>query len=106
MTTARYPVVYIDPNGRCWRTVFRGSPDTRYVLERGQDKRAHYAVRFWPSKRGYRVLDMRDAKNLMPDVRATFSRWVGHRWSDRIYPNEDAAVMHCMAILNSQPRLL
>ncbi len=102
---ARYKVLYVCTNGRMAKTTFKGSPKDSWVLERGKKYGAKFAIRFWPSKKGWRLCDMRLAQNFVGGQRNSFSKWINYEWSKLIYPNEDAAVMHGLALCNQQPEL-
>ena len=98
-----YCVTYIMPGGTLRHSRFDKAPTDAWVLRRGQYHpgcKALYAVRMWPSRRGWRIMDMREAVIVQPSniVTNTYSVWKGYCWSERVYPSEDAAVMHAMAM--------
>lgn len=103
--TRGYPVAFVCKGGRLARTRFKRSPRDAWVLERGKSHSAMYAIRFWPSKKGWRLCEMRNAQSFLISGKR-YSKWHNFSWSDRVYPSEDAAVMHALAILNIQPQLL
>lgn len=66
---------------------------------RGRTGRWDLAIRYYPSRKGWMIIDLRNAhkKPLMSGHRGY---WTGTRRSPKAYPNEDAAVMKAMYILN------
>lgn len=99
-TAACYVVTYIASGGRIYKSRFRGSPKDSWVLEKGKRCAAHYAVRKWPSKKGWRLCDMRNAQCFTEYKGGpAHAKWTDYAWSERIYPNEESAIMHALAIL-------
>jgi len=92
-----YQVVFVRRGGttKVWRTA--KAPKTEWMLERGKNNAALFVVRYWPSKKGWRVLDMREAQSFqMPGL--SYAKWVGHRHLETIFPSEDAAVMAAITL--------
>lgn len=87
-----YQVVYILPGAKTmvWRTA--KAPKTEWMLERAQVHKALFVTRYWPSKKGWRLLDVRQAQAFQHPG-ASYVKWVGHRFLDTIFPSEEAAVM-------------
>ena len=80
------------------------SPGDPFLCEWGKNRDCAVVIRFWPSLKGWRVLDIRNAHETPPmqGPHGPYPRWVGQKRGKRVYPNEDAAVMHAMIILGRQ----
>lgn len=76
------------------------APDTDRMLERAKQNRSLFVIRYWPSRKGWRVLDARKAQCFdMPNGRGGFyPKWSGHRYLNAVFPSEDAAVMAAWAL--------
>lgn len=68
----------------------------------GKERGLHFVIRFWPSRKGWMALDIRAAQVFDRSSRAgfKFSNVVGHIRGTRVYPSEEAAVMHLMAVMD------
>lgn len=95
--TGSYRVVFVRRGGtqKFWHTA--KAPKTEWMLERGKNNAALFAIRYWPSKKGWRVLDMRDAQSFIVPM-ALHTKWTGHRFVEKIFPSEDAAVMYAITL--------
>lgn len=82
---------------------YEKAPSEDFLCSWGTNRQCAAVIRYFPSLKGWRVLDIRKAINTNPaaDAHRRFSTWVGQKHG-KVYPNEDAAVMACMAILNQQ----
>lgn len=93
-----YHIVYVCARGRLMQTSFDRSPPDARVLERGKRSGALFAVRFWPSRKGWRICDMRRAQCFR--AYTGFDKWANYAWSNKVYPSESAAVMVALANLS------
>ena len=84
----------------------RGSPSESFLCSWGKARGCAFVIRYWPSLKGWRILDIRKAVESRRGSPHNYSIWNGQTRGTRLYPNEDAAVMHALAILSSQPKLL
>ena len=100
-----YRLTGLRPNGLTVesRTMSR-APGEKPMIAWGKREGCAFVIRKYPTKGGYRVLDIRRAVEVRVGEGVTFYK--GAERLPRVYPNEDTAVMHAMAILNSQPKLL
>ena len=63
-------------------------------------------IRYFPSKKGWRVLDIRNATCVRMNIHgAAIDGWRGQIRGKKYYPNEDAAVMVALHMLGQQPEL-
>lgn len=68
----------------------------------GKERGLNFVLRFWPSKKGWMALDIRNAQVFdRATQRGTrYPSVVGHIRGTRVYPNEESAVMHLMAVMD------
>lgn len=90
---AGYHVVIVARGGvtKSWHT--EKAPDTQRMCQRAAQWNAVAVVRYWPSKKGWRVLDTSQVirvLHFLPHIPEEYSGW---RYIDTVYPSEDAAVM-------------
>ena len=98
-TAARYELTGICLGGRTVHGVHKhGAPSAGQLCTWGKAKGAAFVMRYYPSKRGWRLLDIRKAIQAGGNSSPRF--WVGMVTGERIYPSMDAAIMHAIAILN------
>jgi hypothetical protein len=96
-TAAGYKIVMVRHAGSI-KTYNRSlAPDTTWMLEFGKRNASKFVTRFWPSKKGWRVLDMRNAQNFTTNG-AGYPMWVGWRYLPTIFPSEEAAVMAAISL--------
>lgn len=82
----------------------RGAPPDSRLCAWGQPRGCGFVVRYMPSRKGWVILDIRNATSV--PVQGSITAWYGQHKLLRTYPNEDAAIMHAMTILGQQPKLL
>lgn len=86
------------------------APSTDTMVRWGLRRKVRFVLRYMPSKKGWRAVDIRGAHKNPPmqlQNGSVISTFVGHKVLPRIYPNEDAAVMHLMAVMDgTQGKLL
>lgn len=83
----------------------RGAPPDSRLCAWGQPRGCGFVVRYMPSRKGWIVLDIRSVRARQFGTHGQ-TGWFGHVRLERVYPNEDAAIMHAMTILGQQPKLL
>lgn len=88
------------------RNPLQKSPGDAFLCQWGFNRKCAVVIRFWPSLKGWRALDIRAARegapHYSPNGGHSYPRWVGQVRGKRVFPNEDAAVMHAMFILGRQ----
>lgn len=85
------------------KRAYSKAPSTETLVRWGLAREVHFVLRYMPSKKGWRAVDIREAHRNPPlQLRSgsVISTFVGHKVLPRIYPNEDAAVMHLMAVMD------
>jgi hypothetical protein len=97
----RYELVMMSRTGKTWSRMWDKAPDTQRMLETAMlsyiaGEEIVFVIRYWPSRKGWRVLDARHA---VPVMVSGCRRWFGHRFFPGVYPTQEAAVMHALAIL-------
>jgi len=81
-----------------------GAPGDAYLCRRGKTAGAAFAIRYFPSKRGWLVLDIRAAVEVSMNVQGRpITTYKGHKRLPKLYPNEDAAIMVAMHKLGCAP---
>ncbi len=87
-----YKVIGITSSKRIVETTRNGAPTESFMCEWGKGRRAEFVIRYFPSRKGWRILDLRTASSWqMPGVRRP--AWRGQKRDPKFYPTEDAAVM-------------
>ncbi len=99
----RYLVTFVRPYGVV-QLGHNGAPTEAWMCQRGKERGASFVIRYFPKYKGWRTLDIRKAQNFRMSNEKV-SIWRGQRRGQRIWPNEDAAVMACMTLLGAQPEL-
>lgn len=94
-----YKIVYMLPGGVVKFGYLDTAPNESYLLSRGQARRAAFVARYWPSKKGWRVLDIRKAQCFQAP--GGFPKWSGHRYLDTIFPGDVAATMAMWALVTA-----
>lgn len=77
-----------------------GAPKESYLCSWAFANKFAMVVRYWPSKKGWMILDTRKTENRPIPTRnnGTVNRWQGQVRLPKIYPTEDAAVMAAIYI--------
>jgi hypothetical protein len=81
-----------------------GAPQERWLISWGKSHHVDFVIRYLPSKKGWRVLDIRAALEVGPAGGLRF--YTGQRRHPRYWPSEDAAVMFAMAQTGTVPEVL
>lgn len=91
-SVADYHVVGICAGGGTIEGKMRGAPTEDSLCAWGKQRRCLAVIRYFPSRRGWRILDIRSALPVLTrNSRVPF--WRGQRRGERYYPTLDAAVM-------------
>lgn len=99
---ASYVVVAMRATGdvRQIERTFKSAPSEALLARtfRGGPNKYDLAIRFYPSRKGWMIVDLRNAhKKQLVSGR---EYWTGTRRSSKAYPNEAAAIMKAIYILN------
>lgn len=100
---AAYKVIGVTAH-RTEEIMHKGAPTEQWMVRWGKRRRVAAVIRFYPSRKGWRVLDIRNAIEIEFKGKGRF--WKGQGHSTRYYPNEDAAVMAAMHYIAAQPVML
>lgn len=73
-----------------------GAPSDGEMTVWGKVKRVDIVTRYYPTKKGWLLLDIRKAMQVGSHNKRF---WVGQQRGERVYPSMDAAIMHAIAIL-------
>lgn len=79
-----------------------GAPTEGWLVGWGRRGGCAFVIRYFPSRRGWRILDIRNVQFFAASNRHS-SWYTGQQRGERYYPNEDAAVMVAMAMLGVTP---
>lgn len=71
----------------------RGSPAESWLCHWGKERRCDFVIRYFPSRKGWRVLDIREATCTSINMGRRVDVWRGQKRGQRYWPNADAAVM-------------
>jgi len=97
-----YKLIFMLPGGVVKFGYLDAAPKESFLLSRGQARRAAFVARYWPSKKGWRVVDIRQAKCVeVGGGGRKFPKWSGHRYLDTIFPGEVAATMAMWALVTA-----
>lgn len=99
---ANYVVVALRATGdkRQIEHTFRGAPSEARLAATFRSGLNQYdlAVRYYPSRKGWLIIDMRYA--FATEGASGIPYWTNTRRSPKVYPSESAAVMKAIYILN------
>lgn len=70
----------------------KGSPTEGWMCQWGKDRSCDAVIRHFPGRKGYRLLDIREARQFQLPGRQ-IKVWRGQVRGDRFYPSVDAAIM-------------
>lgn len=95
-----YQITYLWADGRT-KTATYGNAPKDHTLGSSMVARGSCAavIRYWPSKRGWRVATRRDMTSFQRTSLNTVHKL---KWSKAVYPSEDAAVMTALVICRKQ----
>lgn len=100
-SAAVYKIVAIGA-GRTIERKRTGAPNDAWMVQWAMLKKMQFVTRYWPSRKGWMVIDCRKA--IKVGWRGNFTQIVGHsRMNDRVFPHENAAVMFAMSLLGYHP---
>lgn len=95
---APYFVVGVRLGGGIERWKHNGAPTDSWMISRGRRYHCGAVLRYYPTKRGWCILDIRKAMQLQSaDRRSTW--WRGQVRYGQTFPSEDAAVMAAIHML-------
>lgn len=107
MSKAIYKLVGLRRDGSTVEQLNLPRPTDAKMCAWGKRRGCVMVFRYWPSKKGWTALNIHNAQEFVRTGRlGRYSEWTGAVRGTRVYPTEDAAVMHVLAILNSQPTLV
>ena len=92
-----YVVIAITRGGVTKSKTHVVAPSDTYVVEFALRHKARYVTRYFPSKRGWVLFDVTNAVGFAPPS-AKYVSYNGVVRGERIYPTEDAVVMHAIAL--------
>lgn len=98
-----YKLIFVRRNGSVKEAKRLEAPSVGALLDSAKRHGALFAIRYWPSRKGWRVLDARKAQcfDKVGSYGQRYPDWTGYRYLDAIFPNEDAAVMAAIALAAS-----
>lgn len=73
-----------------------GAPPENWLCAWGKAKGCAFVIRYFPSKKGWRVLDIRNATGRQAAGGRGFQMWQGQVRGTRYWPNKDAAIMYAI----------
>lgn len=87
-----------------WQYSKRGfdkAPQTHQMITWGRRVRAWFVVRYYPSRKGWMATDIREVfeREMLVHGRK-LKVWAGEKRGKRVYPTEDAAIMHLMTVMD------
>jgi hypothetical protein len=91
---ADYEIIYLTAHGMIHKK-HSGAPSEQWLISTGKRSRAQFVIRYFPSRKGWRILDVRNVS----EHAFTGSRrltWSGQVRGDRYWPNKDAAIMYAL----------
>lgn len=97
----KYVIFAILANGEVKRSKdYNKAPQTRTIVNFVLRHKARFGTRYFPSKKGWMLYDCRLALKSVNvgTYGRVFEDFIGWTRFDRIYPTEDAAVMHAIAL--------
>lgn len=98
---AKYKLIGVS-SARIVEWTVERAPSEGAMCRWAETRSASFVIRYFPSRKAWRWLDVRQAK-AFPIPGRTCKAWRGQKRGARWFPNEDAAVMHCMALLGVTP---
>jgi hypothetical protein len=101
---ATYKVLGIRAHG-VFEIKKRGAPAESAIMKWAKDKGCQFVSRYYPSKRGWRLIDLRNAQAFeipVPGQRRAL-KWTGHVRGTKYYETEDQAVMVAMHMIGCTP---
>ncbi len=87
---ATYTVTFLQADGRESVTIYGRVPSNYQLCATGSFRGAQFAARYWPSRKCWRLIDMRHAQRIV----GNFVHWIGFKWLDVRFPSEEAAMMY------------
>lgn len=99
-----YKIIGIGLNRVVESRSYPKAPSDALVIGWAHRRKLDFAARYFPSRKGWMLFDLRKAQPIQKYGGAgrVFDVWVGQERLMRVYATEDGAVMHAMAILGGQ----
>lgn len=69
------------------------APTSIHMARWAAGKKVQIVIRYYPSRKGWAIHDVRGARRIMSLRRDT---WTGVKRHERYFPNEDAAIMYAL----------
>jgi hypothetical protein len=80
----------------------KGAPTEAWMIGWAKDRNCQAVVRYYPSRKGWRLLDVRNARKIdAPGQR--YAMWKGQVRQPQFWPNVDAAIMAWLHRDDGQP---
>lgn len=89
-SSATYEIIFMGGIPETRRSK-KGAPSDTWLCATGARLKAQFAIRYFPSRKGWMVLDLRRARKVQTVSRRNF--WRGQERLQKVCPTEDAAVM-------------
>lgn len=96
-----YRLVFVRAGGNVRVGHSDKAPADGVLVHRAKANAALFAVRYFPSRRGWRVIDVRNAMALPLQAGQQRVQWINAIWLDQTFPSEDAAVMRATLLCGS-----
>ncbi len=96
-TAATYKILIVKP-GRVIERIHQGAPAESKLIKWGTSLKATAVIRYFPSRKGWRVLDVRNAQ-FFSSANQREGHWIGQVRGKKYYETEDAAVMVALHML-------
>lgn len=90
---ATYRIIGVMPGGRVVEGRRTGAPQESWTLEWAKRKQAAMVIRYFPSRKGWRILDVRQAQSFAMGGSRMAVKWTGHVRGQRYYPTPESAIM-------------
>lgn len=108
----RYTVWALMQDGSVHHRLFKGPPTDSMMIKWAKgDPRGYpasrvpagwFLVRYYPSRKGWKVIDIRQARLVTKAENPNVSWYAGVQRGTRLYPSPDAAIMHVLAVAYQQ----
>lgn len=102
-TVARYRIIGVVTPTRIIERERIGAPSQTWMCSWGTERMVRFVVRYYPSRKGWRVIDIRNARCARVGSNKV---WVGVTSPGKVYPTEASAVMFAIHMCAEPLRLL
>lgn len=97
MSAAVYDIIAIRADGTTAAWKHRGAPGDDVLCTFGHRKKAQVVARYFPSRKGWLLLDIR---NIVPVQMAGRNVWRNHARVPKVFATVDGAIMYAIAKLS------